>query len=183
MYSIFGGVLKSYWIFSKFTFCFPWPCNMFSWVTVNIMMNYKCTFNLSYYRPQRSCGKVKFSQASVILFTDGGEGVVCLSACWYTPLKHPLGSTHPRSTPTPLGSTHTPVKHTPPRSTPPEAHTSRKHTHPRSTPLGSTPSLEALPRSTPPTVTAADGMHPTGMLSCSFYFHFGHVLLGVISCA
>ena len=24
------------------------------------------------YRPQRSCGKVKFSQASVILFTGGG---------------------------------------------------------------------------------------------------------------
>ena len=32
------------------------------------------------YRPQRSWGKVIFSQASVILFTGG----VCLSACWDT---------------------------------------------------------------------------------------------------
>ena len=33
-----------------------------------------------FYRPQRSWGKVIFSQASVILFT----GRVCLSACWDT---------------------------------------------------------------------------------------------------
>ena len=26
----------------------------------------------NYYRPPRSCGKVMFSQASVILFTEGG---------------------------------------------------------------------------------------------------------------
>ena len=45
----------------------------------------------SYYRPQRSCGKVIFSQASVILFTGGGgihgrrrvwqEGHVWQGAC------------------------------------------------------------------------------------------------------
>ena len=35
-----------------------------------------------YYRPQRSWGKVIFSQAAVILFT--GRGEVCLSACWDT---------------------------------------------------------------------------------------------------
>ena len=41
---------------------------------------------LNLYRPQRSCGKVMFSEASVILFTGG-----CLpSACWDT---SPLGST------------------------------------------------------------------------------------------
>ena len=44
----------------------------------------KCINNLSntvyYYRPQRSWGKVIFSQASMILFTGG----VCLSACWDT---------------------------------------------------------------------------------------------------
>ena len=80
---------------------------MFSWVTVNIMMNYKCTFNLSYYRPQRSCGKVKFSQASVIPFTEG-RGVFASVHAGIPPLKHPLGSTPPRSTLTPLGSTHTP---------------------------------------------------------------------------
>ena len=34
------------------------------------------------YRPQRSWGKVIFSQACVILFTGGGG--VCLSACWDT---------------------------------------------------------------------------------------------------
>ena len=28
-------------------------------------------FNIYHYRPQRSCGKVMFSQASVILFTEG----------------------------------------------------------------------------------------------------------------
>ena len=35
----------------------------------------------NFYRPQRSWGKVIFSQASVILFTGGGS---CLSACWDT---------------------------------------------------------------------------------------------------
>ena len=39
-----------------------------------------CTFHIvsNHYHPQRSWGKVIFSQASVILFTGG----VCLSACW-----------------------------------------------------------------------------------------------------
>ena len=35
-----------------------------------------------YHCPQRSCGKVIFSQASVILFT--GRRGVCLNACWDT---------------------------------------------------------------------------------------------------
>ena len=49
------------------------------------------------YRPQRSCGKVMFSQACVILFRGG----VCLSACWDTPReqtpqsRHAPGSRHP----------------------------------------------------------------------------------------
>ena len=41
-----------------------------------------------YYRPQRSCGKVKFLQTSVILFTAGGGGALacqgglaCQGAC------------------------------------------------------------------------------------------------------
>ena len=62
------------------------------------------------YRPQRSCGKAMFSQASVILFT--GERL------WQT---HPLLA----DTPLPVG----------------------RH---------------------PPTATAADGTHPTGMHSCLF---------------
>ena len=62
-----------------------------------------CVFN--FYRPQRSCGKVIFSQASVILFTGGG----CLpSACW---------DTHP---PSPRKHTHT---HREAHSTPPGKHT------------------------------------------------------------
>ena len=71
--------------------------------------------NLLIYRPQRSWGKVMFSQASVsvILLTGG----VCLSACWDTPpgadtppSRHPLGSRHlprsrhPQQTPPPLHS-------------------------------------------------------------------------------
>ena len=42
----------------------------------------------SYYRPQRSWGKVTFLHVSVILFSGG----LCLSACCDTP---PTGSRHP----------------------------------------------------------------------------------------
>ena len=53
------------------------------------------------YRPQRSWGKVMFSQACVILFTGG----VCLSACWDTT---PPGA-DPHQEQTPPGSRHTPT--------------------------------------------------------------------------
>ena len=36
------------------------------------------------YRPQRSCGKVIFSEACVKNSVHGGGGGVCLSACWDT---------------------------------------------------------------------------------------------------
>ena len=52
------------------------------------------------YRPQRSWGKVIFSQASVILLT-GGE--VCLSACWDTNPPPPPRADTPRAD-TPLRS-------------------------------------------------------------------------------
>ena len=42
---------------------------------------YECTWMFNFYRPQRSTGKVIFSQASVILSTGGGccsRGGVCL---------------------------------------------------------------------------------------------------------
>ena len=56
--------------------------------------------NYHYYRPQRSWGKVMFSQACVILFTGGGGGSwgegVCLSACWDT---IPPEQTPPEQTP------------------------------------------------------------------------------------
>ena len=61
-----------------------------------------------YYRPQRSWGKVMFSQACVILFTGGG---VCLSACWDTtppgadtPQSKPPGADTPQSRHTPPGA-------------------------------------------------------------------------------
>ena len=41
------------------------------------------TFGFKYYRPQRSCGKVMFSQACVKNSVHRGEGV-CPSACWDT---------------------------------------------------------------------------------------------------
>ena len=50
------------------------PCIMRPTISTTI------PFFQTYYRPQRSWGKVIFSQASVILFT----GRVCLSACWDT---------------------------------------------------------------------------------------------------
>ena len=67
--------------------------------------------SVHYYRSQRSCGKVMFSQVFVILFT--GEGV------WQTPLgRHPwadtLGQTPPEQTP---------PGQTSPRQTPPRADT------------------------------------------------------------
>ena len=80
----------------------------------------------SCYRPQRSCGKVIFSQASVSHSVHGGAST----------------SVH-------AGIHPPPGKHTPP---PWEAH-----------PPGSTHPWEA-----PPTVTAADGTHRTGMLSCTY---------------
>ena len=64
-----------------------------------------------YYRPQRSWGKVIFSQASVILFTGGG---VCLSACWDTTppgpgpppgTRHLPGTRHPPPEQSILGDT------------------------------------------------------------------------------
>ena len=87
------------------------------------------------YRPQRSCGKVIFSEGSVSHSVHRGwTGVSALVHAGIHPLgRHPLPSpwtvTSPRKH-TPLGSTphkHTPPKHTPgitlPRSTPPwEAH-------------------------------------------------------------
>ena len=58
--------------------------------TFKVSVFVSCTFDL--YRPQRSWGKVMFSQACVILFTEGG----CLPQCMlgYTP---PRADTPPRS--------------------------------------------------------------------------------------
>ena len=93
-----------------------WLCHMF-WSFTNIhsvrmdpgfrRINHLDPTFPCFYRPQRSWGKVIFSQASVILFTRGG---VCLSACWdTTPGKE-----------TPLARSPLPGKETPlARQTPP----------------------------------------------------------------
>ena len=77
---------------------------------------------MNFCRPQRSCGKVMFSEACVKNSVHkGAGGGVCPSVCWDTP-----------------GQIHTP------------------------SPLGQTPHWANIP----PTATAADGTHPTGMHSC-----------------
>ena len=114
---------------------------------VHIFSNKYVKIKVGYYRPQRSWGKVMFSQACVILFTGG----VCLSACWDTP----PGSRHPPQTrhhppwdqdqAPPLGVDTPPWEHqTPPQTpgTPPGAEHAGRYGH------------------------RAGGTHPTGMQSC-----------------
>ena len=66
---------------------------------------------LGYYRPQRSCGKVMFSQASVILSTRG-QGVRVADTLWAdtpqadTPSRHPQADTPPADTPLPPTGMH-----------------------------------------------------------------------------
>ena len=108
--------------------------------TVKVIIFANDTFDL--YRPQRSWGKVMFSQACVILFTGG-----CLPQCmlgYYTP----LGNRHPPQ------SRHSPQSRHPPSRA--------------DTPL---PCCRHPQEQTPPrdTATAADGTHPTGMHSCLKY--------------
>ena len=97
-----------------------------------------------YYRPQWSCGKVIFSQASVILSMGGG-----VSASVYAGI-HPLQAETP-----------------PWAGTPRRAGTSPWQVHPlsgtspgRYTPWEGTPPWQVHPQ----TVTAADGAHPTAFL-------------------
>ena len=99
----------------------------------------------SHYRPQRSCTKDMFLHLSVSHSVHRES--VCLSACWDAHL--PGRYTAPgKYTPLPLGRY-------PPRQVPPWAGTPPGQVHP-SHPWAGTP---------PTTVTAADGTHPTGMLS------------------
>ena len=106
----------------------------------------------SCYRPQRSCGKVIFSQASVSHSVHRGG---CLSQCLlgYTP---PLG----RYTP---WQVHPPWQVPPWAGTPPSRYTPWQVYPPgRYTPPG-----RCNPPAPPPTtVTAVDGAHPTGIRSC-----------------
>ena len=101
------------------------------------------------YRPQRSCGKVIFSPASVILSTKvgggggGGPGQTPLSR--HPPWTDtPPGQTTPRQTP-PGQTPPTPGRH-PPGQTPPGRHPLGRH-HQADTPHapGQTPPWQALP--------------------------------------
>ena len=97
-----------------------------------------------FYHPQRSCGKVMFSQVSDILYRGEGEWVCVADTPGQTPPpgRHPLGR-------------HLSGRH-PPRQTPPGRH-----------PLG----RRHLPSACWDTMaTAADVMHPIGTHSCLAYF-------------
>ena len=110
------------------------------------------------YRPQHSCGKIMFSEVCVKNSVHRG---VCISAC--TGADTPPPSNTPRCK-------HPLVRHllwsdTPwseplPRQTPPGQTPSGQ------TPLAQTPPTECMLGYIPPTATAADGAHPTGMYSC-----------------
>ena len=95
-----------------------------------------------FYRPQRSCGKVIFSQASVSHSVHRRGG--CLPQCMlgYTPCRYTLWQVHLHA------------------GTPPGRYTPMQ-VHPHA---GTTPRRTGIPS----TVTAADGTHPTGMLSCYY---------------
>ena len=99
-----------------------------------------CLVNFYCYRPQRSCGKVMFSQASVIL--SMGEGCLADIPPGQTPDTHPWVNTP--SGKIPLG----------------------RHASPAQCMLGYTPPCPVHAGIHPPTATAADGTHPTGMHSC-----------------
>ena len=117
----------------------------------------------SFYRPQRSWGKVMFSQACVILFTGG-----CLPQCmlgYHTPprSRHPPGADTPQSRHT-AWSRHPPQEQTPPG----------EHTPPEQTPPP--PGAEHAGRYG----QHAGGTHPTGMQSCDESY-FGNQPLQVPS--
>ena len=107
--------------------------------------------SLIYYRPQRSCGKVMFSQASVILSTGRGGVWQTHPGRHHHPGRHPLLGRYPQADPTPPGQT-------PPRQTPPSRQPLGSHPpgrHPQAdTPLGRQPQADTpwvdTPRQTPP---------------------------------
>ena len=117
----------------------------------HILLKYGAT--ALFYCPQRSCGKVMFSQASVILFT-GRRGVSVADTPGQTP---PWADTTQADTPpgrhlqedtppwedTPLGRHSPPGKH-PPGQTPPGPVHAGIHTSPAQCMLGYTPPAQCL---------------------------------------
>ena len=133
---------------------------------------------MTHYRPQRSWGKVMFSQASVILLMGGVSASVhaWIHPPWeQTPPPPPGADTPPwsRHHPPPPGNRHTPPRSDTPQeqTPPPRADTPREQTPP--------PPAEHAVRYG----QRAGGTHPTGMQSC-FYFiiHKFKLILGFCSC-
>ena len=127
-------------------------CCLILWFATSAL--FTLTAKATFYRPQRSWGKVMFSQA---VCDSVNRGVVYLNACWDTT---PPGADTPSPEET---DTHTP----PPRSRhPPGADTP----HSRHPPLGAdTPRGADTPPTgsmTPAYGQRAGGTHPTGMHSC-----------------
>ena len=107
----------------------------------------KYTYN---YRPQRSCGKVMFSQACVKNSVHGGG--VCLSACWDT---LPHADTTPQQTPPPQADTH-PWADPFWEDTPWQVHPLRQ------TPQWADPSVDTLPGHPPPSRHPSPDGHCSG---------------------
>ena len=117
------------------------------------------------YHPQRSWGKVMFSQACVILFTGG-----CLPQCmlgYHTPRADTAWSRHPLGADTPMGAD-TPLEQTPPRADtpqsrhPPVGRPPRADTPPEQTPLWeqTPPRADSPPGSRPPKQITPQSRHP-----------------------
>ena len=102
----------------------------------------------AFYRLQRSCGKVMFSQACVKNSVHRG---VCIPAC--TRAETPSLGRHPPPEQTPPCPVHAGIH------TPTQCMLGYTNTPPLPSAFWDIPPL-------PPTATAGDGTHPTGMHSC-----------------
>ena len=89
------------------------------WIAIDTMLNFDVNIDVNtklnvsqewicvvYYRPQGSCGKVMFSQASVIVFTGRGVSAQCMLG--YIPREAPPSKKHTPGKHTSQGSTHHP---------------------------------------------------------------------------
>ena len=119
MCGIFAFKPTAHRIRYEYRFIFIVTCKLVS----STLMVHVLNSILIYYRPQRSCGKVIFSQASVSHSVHRGEG-----RSGRYPRAHPLGTHTQAQTPPPLGrhplGRHPPVRTTPP---PPGGHCSGQY--------------------------------------------------------
>ena len=120
----------------------------------------------SFYRSQRSCGKIMFTQTSVILFTGGlYPSMHWADTPWQTPPWVDTPWANPPLADTPPLGRHCLGRH-PPWQTPPLGrHPLGRHPPGQTSPARQTPPWADIP----PMATAADGTHPTGMHSCCGY--------------